>query len=313
MTPAIQELGYLGFEVSDMPRWERFAIEVMGLGAVRGPGNSLRLRMDSEPARLILSEGPSNDFAFAGWKLASDVEVDAFAKHLDNLGLKGLRGNSEELALRHATSMVHFSDPQGNRHEVYAVEPGTSSPFASALVSSGFVTGAGGAGHVVFEADDYPATIDFARQVLGMKLSDHIHLAPAPGVNVEVSFFHSNERHHSMAVVPRSPAPGAKKRIHHFMAEVGHLADVGLARDRCLAFGLPVVMDIGQHPNDQMISFYAYSPSGFLFEMGWGGVKVDDATWKTASYPRVSTWGHRPYGVKPGEEPAMPASAVEVA
>ena len=91
------------------------------------------------------------------------------------------------------------------------------------------------------------------------------------------------------------------------------MADVGSARDRCLAFGLPVVMDIGQHPNDQMISFYAYTPSGFLFEFGWGGVKVDDAFWKAEAYGRVSNWGHRPYGVMPGEGPAMPAAAVEVA
>jgi len=74
-----------------------------------------------------------------------------------------------------------------------------------------------------------------------------------------------------------------------------------------------VVMDIGQHPNDQMISFYAHSPSGFLFEFGWGGVKVDDATWKAEAYDRVSNWGHRPYGAMPGEGPAMPAAAVEVA
>ena len=93
-------------------------------------------------------------------------------------------------------------------------------------------------------------------------------------MDVEVSFFHANERHHSLAVAPRSPAPGPRKRIHHFMIEVGSLADVGRARDRCLSFGLPVVMDIGQHPNDQMISFYAYSPSGFLLEVGWGGVSM---------------------------------------
>lgn len=313
MIPTIIELGYLGFEVSDMARWERFAAEVIGLGVSHGPQGTRRLRMDDAPARFILQQGPADDFAFAGWKVGSAAEVDAFARHLDAEGVAATWAADEELAVRHAARMLHFTDPQGNRHEVYAAAPATAPAFAPALVPSGFVTGAGGAGHVVFEAADYAATIEFARRVLGVKLSDNIYLQPAPGIKIEVSFFHINERHHSLAVAPRGPEPGPKKRIHHFMVEAGAVADVGRARDRCLSFGLPVVMDIGQHPNDQMISFYAHTPSGFLFEFGWGGLKVDDATWRTAAYDRVSNWGHRPFGAMPGEGPVMPAAAVEVA
>lgn len=313
MIPSIQELGYLGFEVSDMPRWERFATEVLGLGLFEGPQQTRRLRLDAAPARFILSQGPANDLAFAGWKLRSAIEVDAFVRHLESQGLKGTWGSDDELAVRHAERMLHFTDPEGNRHEVYVEAPSQEAPFRSDVVTSGFVTGAGGAGHVVFEADRYPDTVAFAHNVLGARLSDNINLKPAPGVNVEVSFFHANERHHSLAVAPRSPAPGPRKRIHHFMIEVGSVTDVGRARDRCLSFGLPVAMDLGQHPNDQMVSFYAHTPSGFLFEIGWGGVKVDDATWKVEAYDRVSQWGHRPYGAMPGEGPAMPAAAVEVA
>ncbi|WHZ12490.1 MAG: hypothetical protein OJF60_002931 [Burkholderiaceae bacterium] len=313
MTSSIQELGYLGFEVSDMPRWERFATEVLGVGVRSGPQNTRRLRLDAAPARVILSQGAGNDFAFAGWKLASPAEVDAFVRHLESLGLKGTWGSDDELAVRQAERMLHFTDPEGNRHEVYVEAPSQEAPFRSDVVSSGFVTGAGGAGHVVFEADHYPDTIAFARDVLGARLSDNINLKPVPGVDVEVSFFHANERHHSLAVAPRSPAPGPRKRIHHFMIEVGSVADVGRARDRCLSFGLPVVMDIGQHPNDQMISFYAYTPSGFLFEIGWGGVKVDDASWRIGSYDRVSAWGHRPFGARPEQGSPTPASVVEVA
>lgn len=313
MTPSIQELGYLGFEVSDPLRWERFAAEVLGVGVFRGEHNTRRLRMDSAPARFILHEGGADDLTYAGWRLRSAAEMDAFAVHLDRLGIKSTRGTENELAVRQAEQMLHFQDPEGNRHEVYIESRSELVPFESAVVASGFVTGKGGAGHVVFEADHYPETIAFARDVLGVKLSDNIYLEPAPGVKIEVSFFHANERHHSVAVAPRAPIPGPKKRIHHFMIEVGQIADVGRARDRCLIFGLPVVMDIGQHPNDQMISFYAHTPSGFLFEFGWGGVKVNDATWKAEAYDRVSNWGHRPYGVMPGEGPSMPAAAVEVA
>lgn len=313
MTICIQELGYLGFEVTDLPRWERFAAEVMGVGVFDGPLGTRRLRLDAAPARFILQQGPANDLAYAGWKVAEVDDVQAFAGHLARLGIAAAWATEDELNVRHAASMLHFTDPEGNRHEVYAAAPSDEAAFRSEVVTSGFVTAGGGAGHVVFEADHYAQTTAFMHDVLGVRLSDHIHLEPMPGVKVEVSFFHANERHHSVAVAPRSPAPGPRKRIHHFMIEAGEVADVGRARDRCLEFGLPVVMDIGQHPNDQMISFYAHSPSGFLFEFGWGGVKVGEADWKPAAYDRVSNWGHRPFGVLPGEGSLTPAAVVEEA
>lgn len=313
MTQIIRELGYLGFEVSDMPRWERFATEVLGVGVFAGPSNTLRLRTDAKPARFILSEGPANDVAYSGWRVDSAADLEAFSAHLRQQSIAYAWASDDELAVRHAERMLHFTDPVGNRHEAYVAAPGAETPWQSPLVASGFVTGAGGAGHVVYETDRYPETIDFVNNVLQLGLSDNIHLQPVPEVKIEVSFFHANERHHSLAVAPRAPGPGAGKRIHHFMLEVADMADVGRARDRCLEFGQPVVMDIGQHPNDHMISFYGLTPSGFLFEFGWGGVKVDTATWQTGAYNTISTWGHRPFGLKPGEAPAMPPAAQEIA
>ena len=102
MTLSVHELGYLGFDVSDMPRWERFATEVLGVGVSRGPQDTLRLRLDAAPARFILRQGGANDFAFAGWKLVSAADVEAFARQLDSRGIKGTWGTDDELAVRHA-------------------------------------------------------------------------------------------------------------------------------------------------------------------------------------------------------------------
>ena len=112
----------------------------------------------------------------------------------------------------------------------------------------------------------------------------------SPEMSAEIAFLHINPRHHSIAF---AQIPGPKK-LHHFMVEVGLLADVGRARDRCMAMGLPVTMDIGQHPNDGMLSFYGQTPFGFLVEFGCGGVLVDDSSWQVASYSQISEWGHRP-------------------
>ena len=71
--------------------------------------------------------------------------------------------------------------------------------------------------------------------------------------------------------------------------------EVGLAFDRAVKAGVPIMQTIGRHPNDRMLSFYAKTPSGFQFEFGWGGREVDDATWQEGSvYDRISDWGHHP-------------------
>lgn len=314
MNDIITELGYLGFEVSDMPRWEQFAAEVLGLGVQPGPGNANGkptrwLRMDDASYRFILTEGAADDCAFAGWRAKDAAAVEAFGKKLDGLGLPWAWGNAEELAVRAVEKMLLFKDPEGNRHEVFCGQQAAQAPFVSARVPSGFVTGAGGLGHIVYEAGNYPGVVDFAEKVLGLRLSDHIYIAVAPEVKIEVSFLHANERHHSFAVAPRAPVPGPHKRIHHFMVEARAMSDVGRARDRCLAMGQPVIMDLGQHPNDKMISFYGQTPSGFNVEFGCGGALVDSTNWTVGSFDRMSEWGHRPAGPQ-AAHPVEPSSAV---
>lgn len=309
MNHFVQELGYLGFEVANMSRWEAFAATDLGLEVLHAPiqaeGKASRLlRMDDKAYRFILTEGPADDYAFAGWRVANEAAVRAFGEHLTALGIPWTAGSATELALRQSTAMIHFRDPAGNRHEVYCGHPEAGTPFTSKFVPSGFVTAGGGLGHVVFEATEYPEMLRFAQDVLGLRLSDYIDMRVASDVTIEVAFFHANERHHSFAVAPRPPVPGPHKRIHHFMLEARSMREVGFARDRFLEDGLAVVMDIGQHPNDQMISFYGKTPSGFHVEFGYGGVFVDDATWQATRYDGISEWGHRPAAQLAAANPA---------
>jgi biphenyl-2,3-diol 1,2-dioxygenase len=295
MNSLITQLGYLGIEVSDLPRWERFASEVLGLAVTSGPTADTRwLRMDANCQRFILTTGPADDLAFAGWQVADSASVQSFIEVLDGLGLKWSWATDDELALRGVQRMLHFKDPAGNRHEIYCGPKLASSRFVSPSVASGFVAGAEGLGHIVYSSAEYAKTLAFARDVLALADSDQIRVEIGPGMSFEVSFLHTNKRHHSYAIAPQPPTPGPHKRIHHFMIEANSVEEVGFARDRCLAMGLAVQMDIGQHPNDKMISFYGQTPSGFFVEFGWGGAKVDPATWQVVSYDKLSEWGHRP-------------------
>ena len=54
-------------------------------------------------------------------------------------------------------------------------------------------------------------TLMNAREVLELRLSDTIEFEPAPRVNIEISFFHANERHHSFALAPRPPRPRLRR------------------------------------------------------------------------------------------------------
>ena len=54
----------------------------------------------------------------------------------------------------------------------------------------------------------------------------------------------------------------------------------------------PLAMTLGLHSNDEMISFYARSPSGFQIEYGTGGLLIDDAEWLPPRFDVPSFWGH---------------------
>jgi 2,3-dihydroxybiphenyl 1,2-dioxygenase len=155
---------------------------------------------------------------------------------------------------------------------------------------AGFVTGAGGVGHVVIAVDDAAATERFYCDLLGMRVSDYIAYEREPGALVRLTFLHCNARHHSLAFVQR---PGAAQRISHLMIEARSLDDVGATHSLCERMGVPVATSLGRHTNDDMFSFYLTSPSGFNIEFGYGGKAVDDATWQIAHYAATSVWGHR--------------------
>ena len=75
---------------------------------------------------------------------------------------------------------------------------------------------------------------------------------------------------------------------------------VGRAMDACMDGVARISESLGQHSNDQMISFYSLTPSGFPLEYGTGGLRVDDTRVATRM-DRTSYWGHR--------KPPKPASA----
>jgi 2,3-dihydroxybiphenyl 1,2-dioxygenase len=291
----ISSLGYVGFGVSDLARWEQLAVDVLGLQVGRRDGNgSLALRMDDQEQRILLERSDADQLLVAGWLLDTEDGLEVFVDGMRRQGLKVEACGQDVTAIRRVEKAYFCIDPNGLRHE-FAFGPKcvlAADRFKSKVLRSSFVTDRLGVGHFVLVAKDYAETVKFCRQALRLRLSDYIRApleTPNGVIDVDVTFFHTmTGRHHSLATT-KIPMP---KNIHHFMMEVRDMDDVGFAHDRCVAAGFPIGMDFGHHPNDGMFSFYVVTPSGFLIEYGWGGKVIDDRTWAVKSYPQLSDWGH---------------------
>lgn len=286
------QLGYLGFEVSDLLAWERFSTRVLGLVmSRRTDGGGFTLGMDDREQRFFLAPGPADDLAFMGLAVADDAALDDLSARIRSAGITIVEGTAEEAAKRRVKRLVKLTDPAGTPLELFHGQAMAETPFQSSVVRAGFVAGDLGLGHAVITAKSRTESEAFYENLLGFRLSDHV-VCDVHGHAVNIGFFHvagEHARHHSLAL-----GEGQRKRIHHFLIEVRSMDEVGLGFDRAWKSGLRIMQTLGRHPNDRMFSFYAKTPSGFQFEMGWGGREVDDATWVPTTYDRISEWGHHP-------------------
>lgn len=291
---AISNLAYVVFNASDLVQWEEFAVNILGLQVGESSEDALSLRMDELAQRILIEHGNDDDLFAAGWQFDTSADLLGFVAGLRSKGIEVVEGDAALIRSRKVEALFHCADPNGYRHEftVCPTHAPISRPFSSpVLVGGGFETGPLGVGHLLTVAQDYAASVKFYTEVLGLKISDYIRDAETfPGVTVDATFFHSaTGRHHSLATAFMPPA----KKLNHVMIQVQSLNDVGLAYDRVLKAGLPVIATPGHHPNDHMISFYVVTPSGFGLEYGWGGVVIDDDHWNIKNYSQLSDWGHK--------------------
>jgi len=167
-----------------------------------------------------------------------------------------------------------------------------STPFSSPLVPGGFLTDGVGFGHAVFATPAFADAHRFATEGLGLVQSDWIETELAPGIELEVRFYHCNARHHTLAIA-RAPFE-LPQTLHHLMFETNTTDDVGRAFDRAWSTDLAIPNGLGRHDNDGMFSFYVQSPAGFQVEVGHGAKTVGDDWDGNHRYDRISSWGHQP-------------------
>ena len=193
---------------------------------------------------------------------------------------RGSRALAEE---RKVKDLIVFNDPAGNRLEVFHGAETTTDPFKPGRAISGFRTGPLGMGHAVLHCEKIDDVLPFYQDILGFRLSDYFTKPFA------AYFFHVNPRHHSVAFIETG-----KNGIHHLMVEICYLDDVGQAYDLALSKPEMIATTFGRHFNDQVHSFYSWSPSKFMFEYGWGGRSIDTENWTPRErHPRPEPVGPR--------------------
>lgn len=290
----IRSLGYLRVETTDIEAWRAFATKVLGVAEGRGPNpEHLYLRTDELSARIVVEPSENDRLAACGWEVADHTALTELLARLKHHGVDFELATAEELAERPVQEMVRVRDPFGNVLEFF--HGATYEPHPAATpYGNRFVTGDQGLGHVVLPVGDDAGGLEFYCDVLGFRLRDSMRL-PAElvggqkGECVWLRFLGTNPRHHSLALAPLPAASGCI----HVMLEVTELDDVGRALERAGRNGVKLGGTLGRHMNDDMVSFYVRSPSGFDVEYGWGGLRVeDDATWVARESTAVSRWGH---------------------
>jgi len=278
----LDALGYVGIRTHNLDDWAEYGTRFLGMQLTDKSRGAIALRMDDRKQRVIVhadaDEGPS----FYGWEVADGAALDVLGAHLERNGVKVAPGSRALAEERRVKDLIVFSDPIGNRLEVFHSAEVATEPFNPGRAISGFRTGVLGMGHAVLTAERLDDVIPFYTEILKFKPTDYL-LKP-----FKAYFFHVNARHHSLAFIDTG-----KNGIHHLMFEVCYLDDVGQAYDIAQKTPEMVGVTLGRHANDQVTSFYSYSPSKFLVEYGWGGRTIDPASWTPHERTEgPSLWGH---------------------
>jgi hypothetical protein len=84
--------------------------------------------------------------------------------------------------------------------------------------------------------------------------------------------------------------------VQHLNIQAAELDDMVDSYQRVTALGFDMALAIGQHTNDRELSYYAVTPSGFEWEVGWNPIVVNERTWEPTTHQGISIWGHTPVG-----------------
>jgi 2,3-dihydroxybiphenyl 1,2-dioxygenase len=284
----VSSLGYMGLEVSNLPKWREVLEDVFGLEPrPRSGSEAIDYRMDARHHRLSVQPAGQDRVSVIGWEVETMEGLHALAENLRAQQISVTPGGAALCAERKVKALYTFHEPWIDKpSEIYYGPLVSNTAFAPSRGISGYKTGGLGLGHIVFWVKDMAAATDFYIKTMGFAISDYIAWDDNDAV-----FLHCNARHHTLALMQEAPGRPAGQ-LSHIMLEATAIDDVGYGYDIVRDRGIPVMLEPGKHSNDHMQSFYLQTPSGFWMEYGFGGLEIGEH-WQIKNYDQPMLWGHR--------------------
>jgi len=292
-------LGYIVIETDRFADWRRFGRDAIGMHVDESLPDVMRFRLDDNECRFLLQRGAAEDATALGWQLDDHDTFDEILARVTGRGVPVTEGTPEEAELRGVERLVRFPGPNGLAQEIFTRARTSDTPLAL-RAGGGFVTGEFGMGHVAITTKQPHQVRGYYDTVFDARLSDYID-ETINGVKLKIRFLRVNRRHHSVAIaaVNRLPVNPIRTRIQHLNVQVADLDDMTASYQRVKELGFDMALGVGQHTNDRELSYYAVTPSGFEWEVGWNPIVVndeDEKIWEPTTYQGISIWGHTPEG-----------------
>jgi catechol 2,3-dioxygenase-like lactoylglutathione lyase family enzyme len=289
----VHSLDHFCIAVPDLAQAQSF-YDAFGLKATPG-GQTLALSASAQNhhwGRLV--EGPRKQLQYVSFGAFAD-DMPRFAERLKRLGVERL---DPPPGLDPASIWVR--SPQGHLVEIRAAEkvsPNEPSAFIAdspASSSRGTVRRSEASrvyprrlSHVALYTSDVNGSIEFFRDVLGLRLSDR-------SLDI-VAFMHGvhGSDHHMIALVT-SPGPG----FHHCSWDVGSVQEVGLGSSQMAVKGYGAGWGCGRHVLGSNYFYYVRDPWGSYCEYSAGMDFVPCGTdWQATDSPPEDSmflWGPMP-------------------
>lgn len=288
-------LGYLVIESNRFEDWRRFGTDAIGMHHDDVSRDVMRFRLDTHACRFLVRRGPAEDVVAIGWHIDDHTSFDNIEARIRAHGVPVVRGSDEEAALRGVERLLRFPGPKGIVQEIYTTP--VISPEPLRMLASGWVTGDAGMGHVAITSARPTLMRGYYNTVFDARLTDYID-ETISGVKLKIRFLRVNERHHSIAIaaVHGLPIDPVRTRVQHLNIQADSLDDLARSYERVHELGFDMALSVGQHTNDKELSYYARTPSGFEWEVGWNPLVIDESTWEPTTHQGISIWGHKPVG-----------------
>ncbi|MGW3310797.1 VOC family protein [Streptomyces sp. NPDC001073] len=288
-------LGYVVIETQRFADWRRFGTEAIGMHRDDLDSGLTRFRLNDQECRFLLRRGPAEDVVATGWHIDDHAAYERIEARVRAHGVPVVEGTAEDAALRGVERLLRFPGPKGITQEICTAPVKSAEPLR--MPASGFVTGDSGMGHIAITSTKPAQLRGYFDTVFDARLTDCSD-ETISGVKLKIRFLRVNERHHSIAVaaVRGLPIDPVRTRVQHLNIQAATLDDVARSYQRVHELGFDMALSVGQHTNDRELSYYARTPSGFEWEVGWNPVVIDENTWQPSTHQGISIWGHTPVG-----------------